>query len=193
MTMLLPAREWGQVQRLLDQEMFCLGRDAAREEGNLLVAHGLVRTPAPPGSTSSSRYRCVLPDGGQLGLCSFGIYLREAGGGPALFLDRQPMRVRLTPSPLEAVLGVRELPADAQPPRDVEAQGHARRLLGGVLSWVARYEAWVQETLGPDYRTACLARLGRRPRVAPGDVVPTAATLARLCLEGHGVAAPSLG
>ena len=178
--MLLPAAAWGRLERLFDQQMYCLGRDVMSPAGNLLLARGLTRQSAPSGSPSSSLY---IEEGAGTctGLCSFGLYHRTSSHGTALFLDRGPLKARLTRAGATEVLGMRTPPDDLREATGEQERCVARALLGSALRWLAAYEAWVAREMGPAYRSACVAARSRPPRVPAGEMGPLALQLAILC------------
>jgi hypothetical protein len=137
----LPPHDVQRLERLFDQQMWAFGRDATRAEGNLLAQRGFTRTPPPPGRDVSGTY-CWSSAGLELELSSLGVRARRGSG--EVFLDRDPM--------------ARQLPrAD-------------RGSLAALLQWFADYEAWVQQTVGVDWREAALRQRSRPPAFPAADM-----------------------
>lgn len=130
----LSASEVHRLERLFDQQMWALGRDATRPEGNLLVRRGFSRAAPPPGAATSGTYRLVDGDL-ELELSSLGV--RATIGPHSVFLDRDPMaRVLRGANPLA---------------------------LARLMRWLASYEAWVEAAAGPSWRQWALTQRSRPP------------------------------
>ncbi|MBE2251446.1 MAG: hypothetical protein IAE78_18035 [Myxococcus sp.] len=130
----LKAREVQALERLFDQQMWALGRDAARSTGNLLLRRGFSRAPPAPGAKTSGTYR--LREGAlDLELSSLGV--RATVEANTVFLDRAPMARVLR-----------------------GAHPHA---LASLMRWLASYEAWVDGAAGASWRETTLEERSRPP------------------------------
>lgn len=150
---------------LLDQQMWCLGRDCAGPS-NLLLEAGFRRTRAADGRCS--RYDKSVP-GGHLFLWGFGALFHPAGGGAAVFLDRDrfgPERVAASALGVPAH-GRAELhpawPEEAEREQVLHMAARLARLLG-------EYEAAALGRLGLERRAQDLASRSRPPRFAPEEL-----------------------
>lgn len=130
----LSAREVQRLERLFDQQMWALGKDATRPGDNLLLRRGFDRAAPPPGAATSGTYRLI--DGElELELSSLGI--RATVGPNSVFLDRDPMaRVLLAANPVA---------------------------LARLMRWMASYEVWVEEAVGASWRQWALMQRSRPP------------------------------
>lgn len=137
----LSAREVQRLERLFDQQMWALGRDATRPEGNLLVRRGFSRAAPPPGAATSGTYRLVDGDL-ELELSSLGV--RATVGPHTVFLDRDPMaRVLRGADPL---------------------------VLARLMRWLASYEAWIARAVDDSWRARTLTQRTRLPAVPAHDM-----------------------
>ena len=141
--------------RLMEQQVWCWGRDVQHPDGNLLVGFGFERHRDRCTDDPSTCYRL---DRDQLHVClwDFGMFfgLRELGG---LYLDRFDFCPEW--APVEALsLAIHwpdELPVFARPQGKSQWQ-RARQLWKSTLLWIANYESWVRSTLGLAYRRECV-------------------------------------
>jgi hypothetical protein len=133
MTQLSP-QEMQTLERLFDQQMWALGRDATRPGDNLLIRRGFTRAAPPPGAATSGTYRLVDGDL-ELELSSLGI--RVTVGTDSVYLDRDPMaRVLRGANPLALAL---------------------------LMRWLASYESWVNEAVDASWREWTLRQRSRPP------------------------------
>jgi hypothetical protein len=141
---------------LLDQQMWCWGRDIVRGEGNLLVQFGFRKERGPANVTGCTAYILAPCPGCQLVLWGFGLFfgLRSSGG---MFLRRYEFNPLWTTT--------QELPTivwcvDALPafhaPQSAQERQCMQRLLTAAVNWIASYEQWVLDSVGIDYRRCCL-------------------------------------
>lgn len=163
-----PARRFG--GRLMEQQVWCWGRDVVYPDGNLLMRFGFERH---RDRSSADRSTCYRLDRDQLhvSLWGFGMFFgcRELGG---LYLNR----FEFCPNwaPVESLaLGIHwpdELPIFARPRGALQWQ-RAHKLWKFSQLWIANYEAWVLATAGLDYRRDCvedwLRPFVRAERTAP--------------------------
>jgi hypothetical protein len=163
---------------LLDQQMWCLGRDCAGSS-NLLLEAGFRRTRSPDGRCS--QYEKSV-HGGLLVLWGFGALFHPTGGDAAVFLDRDrfgPERVEISALAAPAH-GRSELnprwPEESEREQVLELAARLARLLG-------EYEAAALARLGVDRRAQDLASRSRPPRFTPEEV-PVRWTRLADALEG---------
>jgi hypothetical protein len=154
---------------LLDQQMWCFGCDIRRPAGNLLLQYGFTRHRPPEGETGGSCYILYPQPGCQIGLWGNGLFYGEVQLG-GLFLKRYEFSPKLTGSPqLPAVNSQTvELPAGRKPQTEAEIE-RTCALLGRALSWVGRYEQWVQAVAGVDYRRQSVRAWHRKTVVPAGE------------------------
>lgn len=141
---------------LLDQQMWCFGRDIVRREGNLLVEHGFVKSPSPPESAAPSSYSLRAAPGGEIRLWGFAILY--SSGPWALVLKRggfSPGLVATRRLP-DRVWSLAHLPVPKKPGSEQEIEA-ARLRLAETFAWLGSYEAWVRKETGIAYRQSCLA------------------------------------
>ncbi len=162
----LDARQTGQLERLLDQQMWALGKDATAPQGNLLARYGFERQPPARPEVSGSYH--LSWEGGQLVLSSLGVWVGD--GSAHLFLDRGP--------PFQPKLGGPMFGSNAPPKGD--GWSHRARLLACLLRWVINYEQWVKADQGPDWRPATLFARSRRPRLTAEELPLLASSLAEV-------------
>ena len=138
--------------QLMQQQLWCWGRDVERAEGNLLMEFGFERHRDCAIDPQSTCYRLDCDDL-HVSLWGFGMFFgrRDLGG---LYINRFDFRPRWAPieSLAEGIHWPQELPAFARP-RGMSQWVRARDLWSGLLRWIADYETWVQETSGPTYRS----------------------------------------
>ena len=163
---------------LLDQQMWCWGRDIRHPDGNLLLRRGFAACRPPAGTVGSSAYAMDLPGGPRLTLWGFGLCLGTPGDG-LVYLGRSRFRPTWRPEP--------DLPGPAwdatrlprfRDPRGDDEWDRARRLIVGILEALGDYEEWALATAGPDHRRACVGSW-TKPRTAPARVAPSWRSLGR--------------
>lgn len=159
---LLSARQIGQLERILDQQMWALGRDANAPQGNLLVLYGFERRAAIRADVSGS-YQ-LRWEGGDLVLSSLGIQVIEQT--TSLFLDRGPFKPTLS-------LG----PTFSQHPFNAQHWALVSVLLQRALRWICSYEHWIGSNTGEAWRVATLAVRSRPPRLGATELPLLAAEL----------------
>ena len=156
-----PIRRFG--GRLMEQQVWCWGRDVEHPDGNLLMDFGFERHRDPGPEDRSTCYR-LDRDPLHVSLWGFGMFFgcRDLGG---LYLDRFDFCPKWAPieSLSLAIHRPDELPVFAQPQGRLQWQ-RARKLWKSSLLWIANYETWVNATVGLDYRRECV-ELWLRPFV----------------------------
>lgn len=148
-----PVRRFG--GRLMEQQVWCWGRDVENPDGNVLMRFGFERH---RDGSSDVRSTCYRLDRDQLhvSLWGFGMFFgrRDLGG---LYLDRFDFCP--TWAPVESLsLAIHwpgELPVFARP-RGRSQWQRARKLWKLSLLWIADYETWVRDEVGLAYRRECV-------------------------------------
>ncbi|MBH58126.1 MAG: hypothetical protein CMJ82_13195 [Planctomycetaceae bacterium] len=153
---------------LMQQQLWCWGRDIERCEGNLLIKYGFERHRDDEFAPESTCYRLDLND---LHIClwGFGMFFgkREFGG---IYLNRFDFRP--TWAPIESLAdGIHwpdELPSFDRPKGELNWY-RARNLWKNQLGWISEYEAWIREVTEPSYRSQTVASW-LRPYVTPKEM-----------------------
>lgn len=138
--------------RLLDQQLWCWGRDVLHPSGNLLVERGFSRTERPAGRSCASLYRLDHRPGARIIVRGFGVFIGEDRRG-GIFISRRSARAQLTPSP-DLKTPPWE-PAELPPLRDPQTDRErdvCEELHSELCEWVAMYEQWVVARCGIAYR-----------------------------------------
>jgi hypothetical protein len=155
---------------LLDQQMWCWGRDVVRGEGNLLLQFGFRKERPPAGVSGCTAYVLTLFPGCQLVLWGFGLFfgLVSCGG---MFIRRYGFDPVWTDRPaLPGIIWCVEGLPPFRPPQSHHERSCTQRLLAATGRWVASYEQWVLDTVGLEYRWSCL-RQWHKP-IIPAERVP---------------------
>ncbi len=141
---------------LLNQQMWCWGQDIEFPGGNLLVRRGLQRIESEPGSRVASIYRQDVTSTARIVLRGFGVFYGDDRWG-GLFLRRYGFSPQLTPAPdlPRPAWTVDDLPQLIEPGDSDFAR--SQRLLLELMEWIRRYEVWIVETIGVEYRRSSLA------------------------------------
>jgi hypothetical protein len=155
---------------LLDQQMWCWGRDIRRRDGNVLLQYGFSRWRPPEGTLGSTAYQFDSPSSQQVVLWGFGLFYGDGAEG-GLYLKRYAFAPLWCPNPdLRAALWRPEELPEFHSPQTPFERNSVQRLLSAALRWTAGYESWVLAKLGPDYRRQCLASWEKA--VAEAEAVP---------------------
>jgi hypothetical protein len=145
---------------LLDQQLWCWGRDIVARNGNLLVDYGAERVPAPPESEAGSLYILRTDRKTTIVLRGFGVFCGRRGEG-SIFLHRFEFKPRLFPGdayPRDA-FEPDQLPPLRRP--TTEREFHLTlSLCGAVAEACAGYESFVIAHRGVGYRRAVVRRWG---------------------------------
>jgi len=140
---------------LLDQQMWCFGRDIANPDGNILSRLGMCQLRPPDRARGSTAYSALTLQGGSVTLWGFGIFYAKEGVG-SIFLRRYdfaPVFGKVTE--LGPVFAPEQLPSMHRPVTGSE-WGSVRTLLTDLLEWLSGYEHWISETFRAAYREHCL-------------------------------------
>jgi hypothetical protein len=141
---------------LLNQQLWCWGRDIQHPDGNILLKHGFMRVRPPEDHQGSSAYTLRLADEHTMIMWGFGLFCgqKEKGG---VFIMRFGFNPRHTEA-AELMLPIwttAQLPELRTPTSSFECAA-ARDLLVRALNWISRYEGWVIDTFGIGYRRQCV-------------------------------------
>lgn len=154
---------------LLDQQLWCWGRDIARPEGNVLMTLGMCRHRSSAPEPECTAYTGRMAGGGTVWLWGFGlmycqpdlggVFLRRYGFEPVL-LAHPPNQPAHRPDDLGLLT------------RPTTARQHttAGALVRATAEWIAGYEHWVAETFGTSYRQAVLAARDKSPVVSAREM-----------------------
>jgi hypothetical protein len=177
-------RRWA--SGLLDQQLWCWGRDIARPEGNVLLGMGFRRhRPPDPRRGHGTLYTATLDGNAEVWLWGFGLLYRDPALG-CVFLRRygfDPVLIDRLPEPAA------HRPEDLGPltrPATTTQLAAARALVRGVAGWVAGYEHWVAETLGLDYRAGVLDARDKKLGVPAAAIATSWERLARKAFRCDG-------
>ncbi len=160
---------------LLDQQMWCWGCDVRRSAGNLLLAYGAEKRPAPE-SRLHSAYSFDLGGGAVITLWGWGIWIARQGCG-SVFISRSKFRARYAAAAQLLPQAWREW--DLPPTRaDLTADElrTACGMLSIVFSWISAYETWLAMQVDPSYREQTIAVWPVRRRYGGGVLAAEMAT-----------------
>lgn len=145
---------------LLDQQLWCWGRDVARPDGNVLLGLGMCRYRAAEPGRERSAYTGRVSGGGTVWLWGFGVYFwrPDLGGG---FFRRKGFEPLLRAAPLDAPVHASADLTGVRRPATAGERACAAKLVRAACEWVAEYEHWIAETFGTAYRAATLAARDR--------------------------------
>ncbi|MEM7803246.1 MAG: hypothetical protein AAF633_28910 [Chloroflexota bacterium] len=149
-----PTEYKNQLKPLLHQQMWLFGRDILCPEGNLLYQYRFTHERSEKrGGSMYTR----LDDDRQIVLWGWGIWFGQAEKG-AIFVNRFKAQPRYThvATLSQTIYREESLPhlthrVDSQ--TQVEAMS---QLWAELLQWLAAYEAWVIDKVGPSWRQAAL-------------------------------------
>ncbi len=140
---------------LLNQQIWCWGRDIECAESNLLVQYGFQRLEKPASRQASSLYRLDLSPTSRVILRGFGVFCGDDQWG-GLFLRRFDFAPQLTPGPdlPRPAWSLEDFPPLVQPRADQVPC--CQRLLLMLIEWIRQYEVWIAERVGIAYRSETL-------------------------------------
>ena len=141
----------------LRQQMFFWGRDVMCG-GNLLLRHGFEKRESP-GLKGTSCYRLTHEDGviELHGACA-GWYPQAGSARPGFLFVRK--RGRISTHRLHEPVVPGRYQSDALQNHTADAMAAARLF----AEWLADYEAWVRQQMGPGYRVECRQMLASLPK-----------------------------
>lgn len=166
-------------EQLLDQQMWCLGRDIRHPDGNALLRYGFQVWRPPANVVGSSAYTLALASGHQLTLWGFGLCFGHVAEGGLVYLGRFQFKPTWRPEVTLPcpVWDSTRLPR-FQPPRTEDDWTRVRILTAGALNALGVYEEWALATLGRDYRHDCI-QSWPKPKTAPQRIAASWRSLAR--------------
>jgi hypothetical protein len=166
----------------LRQQMFFWGRDVM-SGGNLLLKHGFEKLPST-GLKGTSCYRLRYEDGviELHGACA-GWYPQAGSARPGFLFVRT--RGRISTHRLHEPVVPGRYQSETLQNHTADAMAAARHFAG----WLADYEAWVRQQMGPGYRAECRQLLASLPKGQTWLPAPEAERWLRL-LAAQGPGAP---
>jgi len=140
---------------LLNQQIWCWGRDIECAKGNLLMRYGFQRIAKPNGSESASIYRLNVSPTARIVLRGFGVFWGDERRG-GMYVPRFEFTPQLTPQSdlTEPAWSLEDLPPLADPRQDQVRNSH--QLLLALIDWIRRYEVWIADKVGIAYRRESL-------------------------------------
>ena len=141
---------------LLNQQLWCWGQDIQYPSGNILLQHGFMRERPPASEQGSTAYTLRLTDGQTVTIWGFGLFCgQEKKGG--VFIKRFGFAPKYSRAAelMMPVWSTAQLPELRTPSSPGEC-ATSRDLLVCALNWISRYERWVIDALGIDYRKQCI-------------------------------------
>lgn len=152
---------------LLDQQMWCWGCDVRHPAGNLLLAYGAEKRPAPELRLHSA-YSFQLGTDTALNLWGWGIWIACQSCG-SVFVSRAKFRVRYTGQANQTPQAWCE--CDLPPTRTAVTSGElyaVGNLLSEMCRWISAYESWLLTQVDCDYREQAIAAWPERKRHSGG-------------------------
>lgn len=152
-----------QAAELLNQQIWCWGRDIECADGNLLVQYGFQRIEKPLASRAASFYRLELSPTVRVAVRGFGLFIGDDRWG-GMFLRRYEFRPQFTPA--SDLARPAWLSDDLPPlvlPRPHEL-ARCQRLLIQLTDWIRAYEVWIGERVGIAYRRETLTTVLSKPK-----------------------------
>ena len=155
--------------RLLDLQLWCLGRDV-RHPNNLLLRYGFERRRPPEKTSGGSEYVLSLQNRATLTLWGYGVHLahpRESG----LFLKRYGFAPRWTaPGFIPAQRWHVNTWKQSRAPRTPGETREVTVRLTELAAWFADYERWVVDQTGSSYRERVLDQW-HKEAVVPANAI----------------------
>ena len=172
----------GHAADLLNQQIWCWGRDIECAEGNLLMKFGLQRIEKPVESEAGSLYRFEISPTSRIILRGFGVFHGDDRLG-GLFIRRYDFSPMLTPEPdlTRPAWSIDDLPSLISPSSDQIT--NCRRLLLTLIDWIREYEEWIAHHMGVNYRQDSLLKWSQKHTV----VVPAEEMSAAWSLLGTAI------
>lgn len=158
--------------RLLDLQLWCLGRDVA-QANNLLLQFGFTRRRADKPEQGGSEYAWTTPNGHVLTAWGYGVHLAHPKEG-GLFLKRFTFAPRWTP-PGYVPHGCWHVQAwkRVRPPRTPAEADTIQQRIAELATYFAAYERWITAHTNPTYRQQVVAQWHKQA-IVPADQLATA-------------------
>ncbi len=139
---------------LLNQQIWCWGKDVEFPDDNLLLRFGFDRFEKPPGMSAASMYRLQLSPETRIVLRGFGVFCGDDRWG-GMFIHRFKFEPKLcVETDLVDAWASSDLPGLEFPrPNQITS---CKRLLLTLTDWIRSYETWIARQLGPVYRRSTL-------------------------------------
>ena len=168
---------------LLNQQIWCWGRDIESIEGNVLVRYGFQRLARPAVRDESSQYRLEFSQSSRIILRGFGVFYGDDQLG-GVFLPR----FKFTPLLLSAsdvprlLWSEEDLPLLDSAIRDTTIRDTTqiysleclRQLLKKVVDWIADYEVWIQKHFGSAFRQHSIHDWKHKDQAIPAEEMTVA-------------------
>ncbi len=137
---------------LLHHQCWFFGRDIHHPKGNLLIRRGFERCGVTEIQTGSNCYRLRVEESLEINLWGWGVFFGDSKTG-GIFIKRYDFRPRLfsVGKLIVPVFKSEQLPPNRLPREDFEIKT-ARHLTVDFIRWILRYEDWVTETCGAQWR-----------------------------------------
>lgn len=142
-------------EALLHQQLWCVGADIRRCEGNLLLAFGAERARPGVGEPGSSRY-VVRQGDAVMALWGFGCCFGDPARG-SVVLRRYAFRPRWSAEADPPATHTIERLGAWHHPMDIVGWARALSLTADACDWFADYEQFVRRTAGGAWRRDVLA------------------------------------
>jgi len=173
-------------QHLLSQQIWCWGQDIESIHGNLLVRYGFQRVPPPADTKVPSCYH-MESDGATIILRGFGVfYENDRLGG--LYLARYGFAPQLAEGGRvnRPIFTTEDLPPLHK--SQIGEEDRCRLLLTSLIDWICRYEVWVVDEFGIEYRCESLRPWSNPKRVVipATEIVATWQWLSRAVRKDDG-------
>ena len=174
-----------QAANLLNQQIWCWGRDIECSSGNWLVQYGLERVEKPAVSKAASLYRLDLSPTSRVILRGFGVFYGDDRWG-GLFLRRFDFAPQLTPEPdlSRTPWSVEDLPPLVLP--SANQVTCCQHLLLKVIEWIRQYEVWIAEQVGIAYRSETMLDWNaKHGTVVPAEQIAVAWRMLGVAVSDH--------
>ncbi len=160
--------------RLLDLQLWCMGRDV-RHEGNMLLRYGFTHRRPPDAAHGGSEYALHLPSQHTVTLWGYGVHLAHPDEG-GLFLKRYAFAPRWTPPGcVPAQCWHVQAWKQARAPRTPSESLETAARLGEIAAWFATYETWIIRHTDLAYRKRTLDQW-HKESVAPAEAIASSWT-----------------
>lgn len=170
---------------LLNQQLWCWGRDIEASSGNLLVAHGFQRIAKPKGVSAASIYRLDLTPSSRVILRGFGVFFGDDRWG-GVFLPRFEFTPQFSAEPdlSRPAWSSDDLPSLRRPRKG--QMPWCQRLMLDLIDWIRRYEIWIAAHQGVTYRHETLVDWkAKHESVVPAEEIAVAWRLLGLAISLH--------
>ncbi len=150
-----PAAYKKQVKALLHQQMWLFGRDILHPRGNLLYDYQFTHKRCEDrGSSMYVRWQ----DTQQIALWGWGIWFGRADTG-AIYVNRYKAKPKYSATTTlnDTIYREKSLPRNSYRVTCVQEAQTTQRLWADLLTWLSKYEAWIQETAGNSWRQTSLS------------------------------------